>query len=319
MRLGIQTPNVGSHHRPLTLDEITTHARVVEDAGFNGIWKGHHVPVPGDPMRSMPDPLVHLMLAGMATENLEIGTAVYGVPLGSAAELAQRVYTIQAFTQGRFTFGVGAGSQVLEYEHAGLSFEERFARLDGHMRYIRAIYETLPDEKTERMFERDGAGKPAARAEARTDPTVANQVGMPRTVLGVWLSRPQLKRAATQYDGWMGSAGPPARHSGWRPAVADTIKRYRDYGGKRAILTTVFVNLDMPEAKLNDDDGFHLVCGPRSAAERLHLLEELGYDDVILIMLDREGIYGDGAFTPERLDEIRSLLPVDDRDYRQCS
>ena len=64
MRLGIQPPHIAPSGRPLTREEIAANARMAEDLGFNGLWKGHHVPVPGDARRCLPDPLIHLMLAG---------------------------------------------------------------------------------------------------------------------------------------------------------------------------------------------------------------------------------------------------------------
>ena len=315
MRVSVQPPHEGPDHRPLTYDEIAANARLIEDVGFNGIWKGHHVPVPGDPQRSMPDPLIHLMLAGMATERVELGTCIYCVPLGNAAELAQRVYTMQAFVPGRFTFGVGTGSQAMEYEHAGLEWKKRFSRLDSHMAYIRSIYETKPSEHVEKMFTREGAWSSAVEQPKFVGQTAPMQLGMPRTILGAWLSEPQLRRAVAQYDGWMGSGGPGTHYGGWPVVVRDSIKRYRDMGGKRAMLTTVMVDLSAPEADLEPDGSFHLVCGPKSAAERLNMLQEFGYDDVILSLVSAHGHGAAEDFTRERLEEIRSLVPLDDSDY----
>jgi hypothetical protein len=166
------------------------------------------------------------------------------------------------------------------------------------------------------MFAREGAWQSVSRDTTPVETrTVPMQIGMPRTVLGAWHSEPQLRRAVAQYDGWMGSGGPGTHYGGWRDAVGDAIKRYRDMGGGRALITTVLIDLSQPEAKLDEEGSFHLACGPKSAAERIRVLEDMGYDDLILIPIDRDGRYGDKGFTAERLEEIRSLLPRDGSDY----
>ena len=51
--------------------------------------------------------------------------------------------------------------------------------------------------------------------------------------------------------------------------LVDGIQRYRDFGGKRALIATVPVDLSQPEASLDEDAPFTLRCGPKSASERL--------------------------------------------------
>ena len=62
---------------------------------------------------------------------------------------------------------------------------------------------------------------------------MAMKIGSPRFMLGAWRSPAQLKRAATQYDGWLGSAGPATLAGGWRKVFNESMKTYRDVGGKR--------------------------------------------------------------------------------------
>ena len=66
--------------------------------------------------------------------------------------------------------------------------------------------------------------------------------------------------------------------------MKDGLKRYRDFGGKRAIVATVGVNLDesMPLEPLTDETRFTLRCNPANALERVQAAEALGYDDVLL-------------------------------------
>jgi hypothetical protein len=60
--------------------------------------------------------------------------------------------------------------------------------------------------------------------------------------------------------------------------------RFRGFGGKRAVVTNVRVALDSPTASPSGpDDPFDLKCPREVARERLHLLREWGYDDIVLV------------------------------------
>jgi hypothetical protein len=71
--------------------------------------------------------------------------------------------------------------------------------------------------------------------------------------------------------------------SSWR-ALRDGIKRFRNLGGKRAVVTNVVVQLDSPAASPEGpDDPCDLKCPKDVARDRLHRLGALGYDDVVLV------------------------------------
>jgi hypothetical protein len=60
------------------------------------------------------------------------------------------------------------------------------------------------------------------------------------------------------------------------------IKRYRDEGGKRAIVATVGVDFKASSPPLTEESRFTLRCPPGEAVERIERVAELGYDDVLL-------------------------------------
>ncbi|OLT12168.1 hypothetical protein BJF78_24875 [Pseudonocardia sp. CNS-139] len=79
--------------------------------------------------------------------------------------------------------------------------------------------------------------------------------------------------------------------------------------------TTCRVDLRAPNAALAEDGPFTLICGPEEAAERLHRVAELGFDDVCLRFVDHRetGANRRAQFSAEDLEQIRSLLPKDAR------
>src|SRR5436309_8426104 len=119
--------------------------------------------------------------------------------------------------------------------------------------------------------------------------------GGPPVLIGSWAGSKWIERAAREFDGWIGSGA----RSSWR-ALRDGIARFRDLGGKRAIVTNVRVDLDSPAASPDGpDDPCDLKCPRDVARERLHRLRELGFDDVVLVPRRHDA---------EHLQELRALV-----------
>lgn len=288
MRIGINVPLRDGEGEPLDAAGLMERARRVEAAGFNGIWMGDSF----SPGMTRPDPLMWLLVAAAGTKKVEVGTSVLILPLRRPVELAQRFLTLQALTQGRFTVGVGAGSTRNNYEAFDLDFDTRFRDLRESLQTIQALCD----------------GRPVGSADLNPWPSVR---GGPRIVIGAWRSEIWLRKAMEDYDGWMCSAG----RTNFR-TMREAIQRYRDLGGRRAMVSTCLVDLRAPTRPLADDEPFHLCCEPAAAAERLHRVAELGFDDLLLVKADRSrglGLY-EPDLTVEDLEEIRSLFPLDDRE-----
>jgi alkanesulfonate monooxygenase SsuD/methylene tetrahydromethanopterin reductase-like flavin-dependent oxidoreductase (luciferase family) len=298
MRLGIHLPVVDSEGRALTAAGVAQRARDIEAAGFNSVWLGDHI-------GGRPDALMMLLVAAAATERLEVGTAILQLPLRNPGELARRFLTLHALTRGRFSAGVGSGSAQRSFDAIGEGdrFARRFQILREDLSTIRRLC------RGERVGEADLQPLPEA-------------LGGPPIIIGAWASGIWVKRAAREYEGWMASGGRTNLKN-----LAEGIKRYRDEGGKRAMVATILVDLSLAEGPLDEDstelrgdlaslgrrygpeNGFTLLCGPKSASERLHRLADLGFDDALLVKRNPTNIYGD--LTEEDLHSLRSLTEPD--------
>lgn len=287
MRLGVGLPHQRPDGSSFTSAEVMDRARAIEAAGFDGIWIPDSI---GRLQTPRPDPLMWLLLAGAATERVELGTAILQVPLRRTVELAQRLLTLHAVTRGRFVAGLGAGSTVADFIALGVDYDARF----------RTLADALPRMK--RLFR----GEEIDGASLHPWP---DTVGGPPIVIGSWESGPWLLRAAREYEGWMASGGMTSFR-----ALETGIKRYRDAGGTRALVSTIDVDLTAPSATLNDDERFHLRCGPEEAANRLNRLAELGYDDALLRpkiprAQERPRHHNEADPTLEELHALRALVP----------
>jgi alkanesulfonate monooxygenase SsuD/methylene tetrahydromethanopterin reductase-like flavin-dependent oxidoreductase (luciferase family) len=259
----------------LSLADLMDRARLIERVGFDGIWLGDSI---GRTVRPRPDPLMFLAIAAAATERVEIGTAILQVPLRHAVELAQRLLTLHGLSGGRFAAGLGSGSTKADFDAVGVDYDGRFHTLAENLEIIRGLFR----------------GEQVGSANLQPWP---NTIGGPPILIGSWHSGQWVRRAAQEYDGWIASGLTSFN------AIAEGIQRYRDAGGKRAVLGTVSVDLRAPTTALADDAPFHLRCGLREARARLQRIVELGYDDVLLTALNHTV----ADITEEDLVNLRSI------------
>jgi len=256
-RFGVALPSGGSTSPPLLASTLAAAAREIEAAGFTSTWAFDAI---GRGFLHA-DPLTALAVAGTVAPSLELGTGVLQVPLRNPVELAQRVLTTHLVSGGRLRLGVGAGSTPTDFAALGLDFAGRFGRLDASLALMRRLW------AGERV---DGA---------TLAPVWPDALGGPPVLIGSWAGSKWIERAAREFDGWIGSGA----RSSWR-ALCEGIARFRDLGGKRAVVTNVQVNLDSPTASPDGpDDPCDLKCPPKVARDRLERLCALGFDDVVLV------------------------------------
>lgn len=249
MRLGMILPSGG---------DLAEGARRIEEAGFDGAWVFDAINR-GFPL---PDPLMALAVAGTATRSIELGTCVLQLGLRPPAELAARVMTAHLVCGPRLSLGVGAGSTEADFVACGTDFADRRRRFDTALDVVPRL---LAGEEV------DGVALtpwPQTR-------------GGPRFLIGTWGRADLIRRAATEFDGWIASAAKGGR-------LPEGIARFREAGGRRALVTNITVDLDGPDEPADPAAPLSLHCSPRQARDRLKWLADLGYDDVIL-RTDRHG------------------------------
>jgi len=271
-RFGIALPSGDRTTGSITATTIADAARATEAAGFTSAWAFDSI---GRGWLHA-DPLIALSVAASVTRGLEFGTGVLQVPLRNPVELASRALTLHLVTGGRFLFGVGSGSTEADFKALGLDFTARFRRMSESLDVMRRLWkgETVGD--------------------ASLAPVWPAVLGGPPVLIGSWAGSKWIVRAAKEFDGWVGSG---ARSS--CGALREGIKRFRDLGGRRAIVTNVRVDLDAATPSPDGPaDPFDLKCPPAVARERLQQLIALGFDDVVMVPK---------RYDPGHLKELREL------------
>jgi len=97
-------------------------------------------------------------------------------------------------------------------------------------------------------------------------------------------------------QGWIASG----IHGSWEDAEVG-LRMYREAGGQRAIVANIFTDL-RPEPQIPAAGrplGISLICPPDEARARLRRVEDLGFDDALLVCPTDD---------PAQLETIRTLL-----------
>jgi alkanesulfonate monooxygenase SsuD/methylene tetrahydromethanopterin reductase-like flavin-dependent oxidoreductase (luciferase family) len=239
------------------LARMADYARRAEASGFPGIWVGDSLG------RGRPtlDPLVELAAIAAVTERVELGIAVLQVSLRHPIELAHRVQSVQALSGNRLRLGVGSGSTRADFELLGADYDKRFRTLMSSLDIMRRAWHGEPVN--------GGALSPWPGCE-----------GGPPILVGAWRSPRWITYAAKECQGWT----PSGRYSSWDDLEAG-MRIYHDAGGDNAVLANVAIDLaDRPEsASLAEVAHVSLICAPDEARQRLKRIEQLGFDEVLIV------------------------------------
>jgi probable F420-dependent oxidoreductase len=240
-------------------------ASALEARGFESVWAPEHSHIPLS--RKSPwggggelpkkyydvmDPFVSLTAAAMVTATLKLGTGVCLVQQRDAIQTAKLVASIDQVSNGRFLFGVGIGWNQDEMENHGVAFESRAK---------------LAREKIEAMIAIWTRNKAEYHGElVKFDPMMAwpKPVQKPHPPIIVGGAFPHGARRAIRYgNGWIPLTGRAAygdiaelmprfrqmaSEAGRDPAEVpvslfaapedvDTLKRYRDLGISRVVVS----------------------------------------------------------------------------------
>ena len=157
LRLGVQT--IHRRTEPAegpwlpTIDELCRLVELVDRSGYDSLWVGDHISF------ALPilDPLLQLAQAAVASRRLQLGTAVYLLPLRHPTPVAKQVSTLDHLTEGRFVFGVGVGGEFpKEYEACGVPIGERGARLSESLTVLRKLWTGEPASHDGRFYQFEG-------------------------------------------------------------------------------------------------------------------------------------------------------------------
>ena len=241
-------------------------AKALEERGFESIWAAEHSHIPlsrkspwgggGDLPKQyydVMDPFVTLTAAACVTKTLRLGTGVCLVNQRDPIQTAKLVASIDQVSGGRFLFGIGNGWNQDEMENHGTVFASRHKLVRERIEAMKAIWTQTKAEYHGEFVNFD---------PMMTWPKPVRKPHPPVIIGGAY---PYAARRAVRYgDGWIPLAGRPGQYGdvfdyvpkfremlteAGRDATTfpislfsssddlDTLKRYRDLGIVRAVVS----------------------------------------------------------------------------------
>jgi probable F420-dependent oxidoreductase len=136
--------------------EILPLARMLDEAGYDGMITADHLIYPRElsspypdhpsgkppwpPETSWPDCWVQIGAMAAVTQRLQFSNAVYVAPARPLLAVAKQVATASVLSQGRVSLAVGVGWMREEYDILGQDFTTRGRRLNEMIPALRALW-----------------------------------------------------------------------------------------------------------------------------------------------------------------------------------
>jgi len=106
-------------------------ASTIERNGFAGLWFGE---------TTLRDASIQATIAACATKKIQLGTSIMNVYTRSPSQLALLGITLNEFSEGRFTLGLGASTAAIVESWHGIKFERPMERVEETVKMLRHYY-----------------------------------------------------------------------------------------------------------------------------------------------------------------------------------
>lgn len=196
MHFAVELPVDGVNPQFLRQSALAEMARTVESNGFHGCSVTDHPCPPGRWIDAgghpAQDPFVVLSMVAAVTQRVRLLTALLVLPYRNPFVTARAAASLDVFSNGRVTLGVGAGYLKGEFAALGIDFDQRNELTDEAIKAMQAAW-----ANDEFAF----AGAHFKALGNRILPRPLQQPHPPLWVGGN--SRRALRRAAELGNGWM--------------------------------------------------------------------------------------------------------------------
>ncbi len=128
-------------------------SREAEQKGFEGLWFGE---------TTLHDASVFATIAACVTKKIQLGTSILNIFTRTPSQLALLAATINEFSEGRFTLGLGVSTAAIVESWHGQRFEDPMSRLDETVKLLRKYF-------SGERFSHQGVYSSPANARLRTE------------------------------------------------------------------------------------------------------------------------------------------------------
>jgi alkanesulfonate monooxygenase SsuD/methylene tetrahydromethanopterin reductase-like flavin-dependent oxidoreductase (luciferase family) len=123
----------------------------LEQLGFGHLWvTEHHFSEYGG---TLPHPPTFLSAIARSTQRIRLGVAVSVLPFHSPFEIAESYAMVDVISNGRLEFGIGRGSESIEFIQAGVSQEHSRVRMEEVAEVVEQAWSDEPVNFHGRFFD----------------------------------------------------------------------------------------------------------------------------------------------------------------------
>jgi probable F420-dependent oxidoreductase len=277
VEIGLVLPQSGPASSPSFIRDF---AQAAEESGIDGLWAVDHLVLPhhtSSPyvLGRKPAPVADGWLSENLAPNYEmlttltwvagqtttigLGTSVAVLPIRNPIANARQLATLDAFSDGRLTYGVGVGWLREEADAMGMPWDRRGARSEEHVSLLRTLWCA-----TDSYVEFHGDFYDFSPMDPRPQP-----VQRPIPILIGGHSAAALSRAVRIGDGWISAPMPHQRLA----SLLDELWRLADeHGRSQSSIYKV--------ASATSD--------PSSFAEDIGVYRRLGIDRLQVVLPNRD-------------------------------
>jgi alkanesulfonate monooxygenase SsuD/methylene tetrahydromethanopterin reductase-like flavin-dependent oxidoreductase (luciferase family) len=287
MRFGAHLPLMDFGGHSYALEHLVAYAETATQLGFDALSVNDHM-VFSVPWLDGPTALAAVLAH---SGDAMLATTLSNPVVRGPVPLAKTLAAIDRLSGGRLVIAVGPGSSKRDYQVVGLSYEERWKRLDEVIPVLRSLLRRDAEPGQGRFYSTEGI---------HLRPYPAQQDGPP-IWLGSWGSDVGLRRTARLADGWLASAyntTPEGFAHAWNRLQEQLVEHGRSPNGFANALATMWFHLtdDRSEAQrvmrervlpaINRPEDVlreRLPIGPAEAfAERLAAFRDAGVQRVFI-------------------------------------
>jgi probable F420-dependent oxidoreductase len=198
----------------VTADGIKRQAQVAEEHGYYALWPNEFFTSMAQVQHTYVDPpnlyetIVSMTWAAAATERIRIMPSTIVLPLHEPIMLARQIATLDAFSNGRITLGIGLGGDKAEYGRMRPDNPNRSKLMEGYMAAIELLW-------TERSASYSGKYVQFSDVE-----TLPKPVQRPLPVLRAGHGEEVFKWIARHGQGWIDSQFTPDEMAGYVQRLA---------------------------------------------------------------------------------------------------
>jgi probable F420-dependent oxidoreductase len=265
-------------------------ALTVERNGFTGLWFGE---------TTLRDASILATIAACTTKKIQLGTSIVNIYTRSPSQLALLGTTLNEFSEGRFTLGLGVSTAAIIESWHGVKFEHAMGRLEETVKILRQYFS---GEK----FSVQGRYSSPSNARLRSGPP-------PKIALAA-LNEQMIRKAAVLSDRIILNLYPTERIPHARKLIDEACKVAGRKG--RPVLSVMLYSYLLGDDEKGLDAAKDLISFYASAPAYSALFSSIGFPNEAKAMLegwknrDREAVRKN--ITRQMIDKMIVLGRIED-------